>query len=65
MRKMAQVGINEDVLRPIGEQFGKHGRIWTGLLTNESIYWDDRFAREIFQSAVLKDVDSVIVTQRR
>ncbi len=25
MRKMAQVGINEDVLRRIGEQFRKHG----------------------------------------
>ena len=33
-----------------------------GLLTGHSHLWDDRFAREIFQSAVLKDVDSVIVT---
>lgn len=62
MRKMAQVGINEDVLRRIGEQFGKHGEDMDGLLTGHSHLWDDRFAREIFQSAVLKDVDSVIVT---
>lgn len=62
VRKMAQVGINEDMLRRIGEQFGKHGEDMDGLLTGHSHLWDDRHVREIFQAAVLKDVDSVIVT---
>jgi hypothetical protein len=62
LRKMAQVGINEDMLRRIGEQFGKHGEDMDGLLTGHSHLWDDRHVREIFQAAVLKDVDSVIVT---
>ncbi|WP_217632323.1 hypothetical protein, partial [Vibrio parahaemolyticus] len=33
-----------------------------GLLTGHSHLWDDRAVREAFQSAVLKDVDSTVVT---
>ncbi|KFB89629.1 hypothetical protein CR62_16730 [Serratia grimesii] len=62
IRKMAQVGIDQSMLRRIGEQFSKHGEDMDGLLTGHSHLWDDRAVREAFQSAVLKDVDSTVVT---
>lgn len=62
IRKMAQVGIDQSMLHRIGEQFAKHGEDMDGLLTGHSHLWDDRAVREAFQSAVLKDVDSTVVT---
>ncbi len=62
IRKMAQVGIDQSMLRRIGDQFAKHGEDMDGLLTGHSHLWDDRAVREAFQSAVLKDVDSTVVT---
>ncbi|MGP1238878.1 hypothetical protein [Serratia sp. CY37869] len=62
IRKMAQIGIDQSMLRRIGEQFAKHGEDMDGLLTGHSHLWDDRAVREAFQSAVLKDVDSTVVT---
>ncbi|MDX7082501.1 hypothetical protein [Serratia marcescens] len=62
IRKMAQVGIDQNMLRRIGDQFTKHGEDMDGLLTGHSHLWDDRAVREAFQSAVLKDVDSTVVT---
>lgn len=62
VRKLAQIGIDQSMLRRIGEQFAKHGEDMDGLLTGHSHLWDDRAVREAFQSAVLKDVDSTIVT---
>ncbi|WP_308352162.1 hypothetical protein [Serratia marcescens] len=62
IRKMAQVGIDQSMLRRIGDQFAKHGEDMDGLLTGHSHLWDDRVVRETFQSAVLKDVDSTVVT---
>ncbi len=62
VRKLAQIGIDQSMLRRIGEQFAKHGEDMDGLLTGHSHLWDDRAVREAFQSAVLKDVDSTVVT---
>lgn len=62
LRKLAQMGIDESMLRRIGEQFAKHGEDMDGLLTGHSHLWDDRAVREAFQSAILKDVDSTIIT---
>ncbi|MGA3686195.1 hypothetical protein [Serratia bockelmannii] len=62
IRKLAQIGIDQSILRRIGEQFAKHGEDMDGLLTGHSHLWDDRAVREAFQSAVLKDVDSTVVT---
>ncbi|QPT15235.1 hypothetical protein I6G37_09965 [Serratia rubidaea] len=62
IRKLAQVGIDQGMLRRIGEQYAKHGEDMDGLLTGHSHLWDDRAVREAFQSAVLKDVDSTVVT---
>jgi len=62
VRKLAQIGIDQSMLRRIGEQYAKHGEDMDGLLTGHSHLWDDRAVREVFQSAVLKDVDSTVVT---
>lgn len=62
VRKLAQIGIDQSMLRRIGDQFAKHGEDMDGLLTGHSHLWDDRAVREAFQSAVLKDVDSTVVT---
>lgn len=62
IRKLAQVGIDQSMLRRIGDQYAKHGEDMDGLLTGHSHLWDDRAVREAFQSAVLKDVDSTVVT---
>jgi len=62
MRKLAQLGIDQGMLGRIAEQYSKHGEDMDGLLTGHSHLWDDRVVREAFQSAVLKDVDSTVVT---
>ena len=62
IRKLAQIGIDQSMLRRISDQFSKHGEDMDGLLTGHSHLWDDRAVREAFQSAVLKDVDSTVVT---
>ncbi|MDW5502468.1 hypothetical protein R6Y99_21965 [Pseudomonas lundensis] len=62
IRKLAQIGIDQSMLRRISDQFAKHGEDMDGLLTGHSHLWDDRAVREAFQSAVLKDVDSTVVT---
>ncbi|WP_199637002.1 hypothetical protein JEM67_20830 [Serratia sp. PAMC26656] len=62
IRKLAQLGIDQSMLGRIAEQYSKHGEDMDGLLTGHSHLWDDRTVREAFQAAVLKDVDSTIVT---
>ncbi|MFS7358976.1 hypothetical protein AB6896_08900 [Rahnella inusitata] len=62
IRKLAQLGIDQNMLGRIAEQYSKHGEDMDGLLTGHSHLWDDRVVREAFQAAVLKDVDSTIVT---
>ena len=62
IRKLAQIGIDQSMLRRISDQFSKHGEDMDGLLTGHSHLWNDRAVREAFQSAVLKDVDSTVVT---
>ncbi|CNK10352.1 Uncharacterised protein [Yersinia aldovae] len=62
IRKLAQVGIDQQMLGRISEQFTKHGEDMDGLLTGHSHLWDDRAVREAFQNAILKDVDSTVIT---
>lgn len=62
IRKLAQVGIDQQMLGRISEQFSKHGEDMDGLLTGHSHLWDDRTVREAFQNAILKDVDSTVIT---
>ncbi|OYR12324.1 hypothetical protein CEV33_1108 [Brucella grignonensis] len=62
IRKLAAAGINADLAQRITQQFAKHGETQTGVLLAKAGAWDDRLAREAFRSAVVRDVDRIIVT---
>ncbi|MGJ7330310.1 hypothetical protein [Morganella morganii] len=60
--KLAHIGIDESMLRRIADQYSLHGEDLDGLLTGHSHLWDDRVVREAFQSAILKDVRTTVIT---
>lgn len=60
--KLAHIGIDESMLHRIAEQYSRHGEDLDGLLTGHSHMWDDRVVREAFQSAILKDVRTTVIT---
>lgn len=60
--KLAHIGIDESMLRRIADQYSRHGEDLDGLLTGHSHLWDDRVVREAFQSAILKDVRTTVIT---
>lgn len=60
--KLAHIGIDESMLHRIADQYGRHGEDLDGLLTGHSHLWDDRVVREAFQSAILKDVRTTVIT---
>lgn len=60
--KLAHIGIDESMLHRIADQYIRHGEDLDGLLTGHSHLWDDRVVREAFQSAILKDVRTTVIT---
>lgn len=60
--KLAHIGIDESMLHRIADQYSRHGEDLDGLLTGHSHLWDDRVVRETFQSAILKDVRTTVIT---
>lgn len=60
--KLAHIGIDESMLHRIADQYSLHGEDLDGLLTGHSHLWDDRVVREVFQSAILKDVRTTVIT---
>ncbi len=60
--KLAHIGIDESMLHSIADQYSRHGEDLDGLLTGHSHLWDDRVVREVFQSAILKDVRTTVIT---
>lgn len=60
--KLAHIGIDESMLHRIADQYSRHGEDLDGLLTGHSHLWDDRIVREAFQSAILKDVRTTVIT---
>lgn len=60
--KLAHIGIDESMLHRIAYQYSRHGEDLDGLLTGHSHLWDDRIVREAFQSAILKDVRTTVIT---
>lgn len=60
--KLAHIGIDESMLHRIAGQYSRHGEDLDGLLTGHSHLWDDRVVREAFQSAILKDVRTTVIT---
>ncbi|WP_415279315.1 hypothetical protein [Brucella sp. BZ] len=62
IRKLAAAGINSDLAERITNQFAKYGETQDGVFLAKAADWDDRLAREAFRSAVVRDVDRIIVT---
>ncbi|MGJ3348820.1 hypothetical protein AAZR23_04935 [Morganella sp. Je.2.23] len=60
--KLAHIGIDESMLHRIADQYSSHGEDLGGMLTGHSHLWDDRVVREAFQSAILKDVRTTVIT---
>ncbi|EMD6370273.1 hypothetical protein VRQ87_000087 [Morganella morganii] len=60
--KLAHIGIDESMLHRIADQYSRHGEDLDGLLAGHSHLWDDRVVREAFQSAILKDVRTTVIT---
>ncbi|MBX8813303.1 hypothetical protein HBA91_11735 [Ochrobactrum sp. MR34] len=62
IRKLGAAGINADLAERIHKQFKKYGETQDGVLLAKAGDWDDRLAREAFRTAVVRDVDRIIVT---
>ncbi|WP_247997318.1 hypothetical protein [Brucella tritici] len=62
IRKLAAAGINSDLAERITKQFSKYGETQDGVFLAKAADWDDRLAKEAFRSAVVRDVDRIIVT---
>ncbi len=62
VRKLGAAGINTDLAERIYKQFKKYGETQDGVLLAKAGDWDDRLAREAFRTAVVRDVDRIIVT---
>lgn len=62
IRKLAKSGIDEKRAKAMWSQFEKHGETVSGSRMMRGDLWDDLDSRRVFESAVLKDVDTVIVT---
>ena len=62
IRKLGAAGINTDLAERIHKQFKKYGETQDGVLLAKAGDWDDRLAREAFRTAVVRDVDRIIVT---
>ncbi len=62
IRKLASAGINSDLAERISKQFAKYGDNQSGVMLAKAADWDDRLAKEAFRTAVVRDVDRIIVT---
>lgn len=62
IRKLAAAGIDEDLAGRIARQFSEHGDEQDGVFLAKAADWSDIGAQEAFRSAVVRDVDRIIVT---
>jgi len=62
IRKLASAGINADLAERITKQFARYGETQDGVFLANAADWDDRLAREAFRTAVVRDVDRIVVT---
>lgn len=62
VRKLAAGGINADLAQRIFTQFSQHGDNQAGVLLAKAGNWTDRQAIDAFRTAVVRDVDRIIVT---
>lgn len=62
IRKLAASSIDNDLATRIASEFAKHGDEQSGVLLAKAADWGDREAREAFRTAVVRDVDRIVVT---
>ena len=63
VRALAQLGLDEPLLKKIWQQFDtKGGQISDGVYLPNTVGWDDREAVEALRGALVRDVDKVVVT---
>ncbi len=60
--RMAKLGINDNMARRINAEFHKHGEVIDGWHIGNFEKWDDQHVAGVFQSAVLKDSNNIIIT---
>ncbi|HEC2625654.1 TPA: hypothetical protein R2K43_000811 [Raoultella planticola] len=60
--RIAKLGISPATAARINEQFRKHGEVLDGWHIGNFEKWDDDYAAGVFQSAVLKDTNNIIIT---
>ena len=61
-RRLAKLGIDENMAGRIRGEFQKHGEVVDGWHIGNFDKWDDQHVAGIFQSAVLKDTNNIIIT---
>lgn len=62
LENLASHGIGKDMAKRIAAQFAKHGETRRVLRIANARVWDDASAKRLFQAAVRKQVDEIIVT---
>lgn len=60
--KLAASGIDADLAEKITRQFEEHGEVNGGVWLAKGDNWTDKEALEAFRTAVVRDVDRIIVT---
>lgn len=60
--RLAKLGIDDNMVARIQQQFAKHGKTVDNQRIGNSSAWDDPAVRAAFESAVVKDVNNTIVT---
>jgi hypothetical protein len=60
--RMASLGLDNNALRTIANQYSTHGLKERGLRFGMSDQWTDSQARELFENAVLREADTAILT---
>lgn len=61
-RRLAKLGINDNMAARIRREFEKHGEVIEGWHIGNFEKWDDQHVAGVFQSAVLKDVNNTVIT---
>lgn len=61
-RRLAKLGINDNMAARIRSEFEKHGEVIDGWHIGNFEKWDDQHVAGVFQSAVLKDTNNIIIT---
>lgn len=62
IRKLAASNIDADMAKRIAAEFSQHGQTQDGVMLAKAADWGDNAAREAFRTAVVRDVDRIIVT---